>query len=240
MDDENEEWRVIKGWPNYDVSSLGRIRSNRPWVRGTRQSRLLKPWLLNEVYLAVTLYGDGGAKLKETLHVLVCEAFHGPRPTPAHEAAHWDGLPTNCRSDNLRWATCVENNADKARHGTKLLGSQLQWAVLTEGDVREIRKLAAEGEDDKSIAAKFGVKFITVQQIRINHSWSWLAERDGAEPVRRPRPKGTAHHKNRLTESEVLAIRASSAREKDLAEQFCVHKSTISGIRHRRIWRHLP
>ena len=34
---------------------------------------------------------------------VVCEAFHGPRPTPEHRAQHLDRNPRNNQADNLRW-----------------------------------------------------------------------------------------------------------------------------------------
>lgn len=50
------------------------------------------------------------------VHRLVCEAFHGQKPTPKHMTAHWDGNKKNNRPSNLRWATASENQADRVRH----------------------------------------------------------------------------------------------------------------------------
>jgi hypothetical protein len=41
--------------------------------------------------------------------VLVCEAFHGPKPFPSAVAMHLDEDATNNRADNLRWGTQKEN-----------------------------------------------------------------------------------------------------------------------------------
>lgn len=43
------------------------------------------------------------------VHRLVCEAFHGPQPSPEHIVLHLDEDPSNNRSDNLRWGTREEN-----------------------------------------------------------------------------------------------------------------------------------
>jgi hypothetical protein len=53
------------------------------------------------------------------VHRLVLLAFRGEPPTPHHECAHWNGDPSDNSIGNLRWATKVENHADRWRHGTR-------------------------------------------------------------------------------------------------------------------------
>lgn len=45
------------------------------------------------------------------VHRLVCGAFHGPAPTPFHEADHHDRDRSNNRPSNLSWKTKAENLA---------------------------------------------------------------------------------------------------------------------------------
>jgi hypothetical protein len=51
---------------------------------------------------------------------------------------------------------------------------------------------------------------------------------------------GEKNPKAKLTREQVLAIRASSARDAELAEQYGVHHTTIYMIRVGRKWRNLP
>lgn len=51
---------------------------------------------------------------------------------------------------------------------------------------------------------------------------------------------GESHCKARLTEAQVLEIRASDLSLSALSKQYGVHKSTVEGIINRRNWRHLP
>jgi transposase-like protein len=57
------------------------------------------------------------------VHHLVLAALLRPRPA-GYQAAHGDGNKLNNTAANLRWATPKENNADKLRHGTALLGTK--------------------------------------------------------------------------------------------------------------------
>lgn len=43
------------------------------------------------------------------VHRLICEAFHGPPPTPRSVVIHLDEDATNNRPENLRWGTQKEN-----------------------------------------------------------------------------------------------------------------------------------
>jgi hypothetical protein len=52
--------------------------------------------------------------------------------------------------------------------------------------------------------------------------------------------RGIRHGHAKLAEAEVLAIRASNLRGVDLADIYRVSDSTISLIRNRKTWRHLP
>lgn len=50
---------------------------------------------------------------------------------------------------------------------------------------------------------------------------------------------GVKHGMNKLSEAEVLAIRASVLPEKAIAEQFGISWATVSAIKQRRLWKHL-
>ena len=68
-------------------------------------------------YLQVHLTRPDGSRHWALVHVLVLETFVGPRPT-GHQAAHENGVKTDCRLENLSWKTTSENIRDQVRHGT--------------------------------------------------------------------------------------------------------------------------
>lgn len=107
---EAEEWRPVAGFPDYEVSNLGRVLSHKGGV-----AHLLKPFDKRGGYLEVNLCRDS-IKHRHSLHGLVAEAFHGPRPAGAW-VLHNDGDPKNNIASNLRFGSPSENCYDAVRHG---------------------------------------------------------------------------------------------------------------------------
>lgn len=116
---QQEEWRPVVGFPDYRVSSEGRVVSLRKW-RGQAGPRLLRTHPNGFGYPVVQLYGCDGThrnRVARLVHTLVATAFLGPRPE-GMEVCHFDGDPANPRLSNLRYDTPVANARDKVRHGT--------------------------------------------------------------------------------------------------------------------------
>lgn len=180
-----EIWRPVCGFPDYEVSDLGRVRRSRPDARN-HAGRLLTPWAGNHEYLMVGLARDG-RNHRRLVHRLVCEAFHGPAPTSSHQVAHGDGTRRNNRADNLRWATRAENMRDCVAHGTQATGprhgrstkpertprGELHGAAkLTEAAVIAIR--SATSRTGRSLATEHGISPATVCLIRSKKIWRHL------------------------------------------------------------------
>ena len=108
---------------------------------------------------------------------VVCEAVHGPPPTPDLQAAHSCGNgDKGCVNPlHLRWATCAENHADKLLHGTTNRGERHGLAKLTREEVREIRRLKGVTHQ-REIATRFGVCQMSVSRIQRRVTWAWLPD----------------------------------------------------------------
>lgn len=78
--------------------------------------------------------------------------------------------------------------------------------------------------------------------INPEHLYLGTAKDNAADMVRHGRAgtqKGEGHGCSKLTEREVLAIRASDMPITRLAQLYGVRKSNISSIRNRKTWRHI-
>lgn len=118
---------------------------------------------------------NGYGRIRGTLtHIAVCEQTHGPRPD-GMEAAHHCGNPLCVNARHIRWATPLENIADKVAHGTQGRGETVATAKLTEQKVRSIRRRCAEGEAHTELAREFGVSHTAIHLIHTRQTWRHVA-----------------------------------------------------------------
>lgn len=160
-----EEWRSIKGTV-LEVSSIGRVRSPRG---------ILKPQLEGGGYLYVRAYSP---KRNIKVHIALCEAFHGDRPSELHMALHRDDLRINNTVENVYWGTRDDNTLDMLKNNNKHLrgndfnGSKNPNAKLSQEDVDEIRRLhKEEGLSGNAISLKYPVSNSAIHKILQGASW---------------------------------------------------------------------
>lgn len=101
-----EIWKDIKDYPNYMVSSMGRVKSLGN--DKTRKEKILKPVKNNYGYLNVVLHNNGKRKMI-TIHRLVAEAFiENLDGKPIID--HINTIRDDNRVENLRYCTYKENS----------------------------------------------------------------------------------------------------------------------------------
>ena len=99
----HERWRPIRGFPGYEVSDHGRVKSlARDYHYGSHEDMILYQgdW---RGYKCVTLFRSGKRHHK-LVHRLVADAFI-PNPDKLPIINHKDETPANNRADNLEWCT---------------------------------------------------------------------------------------------------------------------------------------
>lgn len=119
---DSNDWRPVVGWQGYyEVSRYGAVRSVDRTVQtkngGTARMKgreikfALSEWGYRRVFLSRDSTGS-----TRPIHILVAEAFLGPRPDGLI-CCHKDGNKENNCADNLRWDTHASNSADAIAHG---------------------------------------------------------------------------------------------------------------------------
>lgn len=132
----NERWLAVPGYPGYEISEDGQVRSVDRTVRGRGgHPKRLKGKLLSQAlvggsgptgrYYACVLYRDGKRR-QVTVHNLVLETFVGPRPEGL-VGCHRDDDPANNRLENLYWGTQKQNVGDaiaSGRHASAVVAAK--------------------------------------------------------------------------------------------------------------------
>ena len=100
-----EQWMQVSGFPNYMVSSCGRVMNIRTF-------RVLRPRLCND-YLCNDLYSNAEVSTKK-IHRLVADAFI-LNLTDLPCVDHKDRNSLNNHLSNLRWCSKRQNNQNRSK-----------------------------------------------------------------------------------------------------------------------------
>ena len=161
-----ERWKPIRGFRDYQVSSLGRVRKKRNTDRhGNDRDPIFISQVLNRNgYYYVTLIDHEGKHHFKTVHRLVAMAFCG-RPKENAKVSHIDGNMTNNVADNLRWNAPVEIDEEKVKRTSLRDGKSVAQVDPDTGEVvatfksqTEAAAAAGISQSNLSRAARIGIK----------------------------------------------------------------------------------
>lgn len=162
----NETWRAIPEFSQYEASSLGRIRRITFYSRGHTEEMknpgfILKQYLHNiDGYYTVILMRHKKRHMMP-VHKAVAYAFLGPKPSPIHQINHMNQLKSDNSSQNLEWCTPKENCWTGKRHPIKLFTKE----------VDEIRTHLKKGTSVRTLSKRYGIHGRTVYRIKRFRSW---------------------------------------------------------------------
>ena len=173
-----ETWRPIPGFPQYDVSDAGNVRSRRVPIDGRRSHRklphLMTPYVNKLGYRQVILLKPNRTKpYRRFVHRLVAMTFL-PNPDSLSDVAHEDGVPGHDHVSNLRWASHTSNQMDMRKHGTMQDGEKCVTAKLTAEQVEQIKaakEIFGRGIQ-RVLAARFGVSKAQISRIVNGQRWA--------------------------------------------------------------------
>ncbi len=185
MNTTPEQWRTIPGWPNHEVSDLGRFRKKE--CKNTRgylipahdlKVHVQKYCAAGYKHAFVCLWDRSHHKNINAAH-LVLLAFEGPAPTKKmNNARHLDDDITNNKLSNLAWGTHKQNVHDAIRNGRRsTYGEGVKKSKLTEQDIIEIRQKCVPWNRSSGVrvfAKLYGVNEGTIQNVINNKTWKHL------------------------------------------------------------------
>lgn len=235
---ENEEWRTVDGFPNYEVSSLGRIRSIN-CKRNRKRLVILKQFLQKNGYLYAHLSNDTSVTSFRS-HRVVAAAFLENKNLYPY-VNHKNGIKNDNRVENLEWCTAKENHDHAIATGLKPVVSNV---ALTPTDIRLMREAASKGMLPSEVKRHFDFEFSVSHIAKVIRGGVWDSNDENGYAVEGSGSgvKGSRHPLAKATEEIVGEIR-SMARGGDsyvkIAALFGLTQSAVSYIATGKKWKHL-
>ena len=174
-----ELWLPISGFPGYEVSNLGQVRS---WWKGAGyrtkdinvklkapQIRQLRIYASGYVY--VSMYKRDGVRKHRPIHRLVALAFI-PNKKSKPQINHKNGVKIDNAVKNLEWVTVSENLKHAFRTGltTPKKGEKHPLTKVTNKEADSILK---DKRSYSKLAKKYNVSVSCIYRIK-NKMWGHL------------------------------------------------------------------
>ena len=175
-----EEWKIIEGFENYEISSLGNVRSwlNNASKRMT-EPRLLKPSFDKNGYVSVSLYPNSYTRAKRILIHRLVALYFTPNPNSYTQVNHKDENKSNNNKDNLEWCTPKYNLEYSSIHSRGIKTKNLRKTSNAEkpiigfkGNIVYSFKSIAEAAR-KTECSRWGIKRCLLNQIKQTKGIVW-------------------------------------------------------------------
>lgn len=170
-----EKWLPIVGYENfYEISDQGRVKTVARLVPSKCGSirhvseRIRSANGRSNGYPVVNLSIRNKVTTR-TIHVMMLEAFIGPRPSPLHDACHENDQREDNRLENLRWDTKKANKEDAFKNGKAPHGEKVGLSKLTK---EQAIKIFHDHRNSKIIAAEYSVNKSTITKLKRGKTWA--------------------------------------------------------------------
>lgn len=170
MNKEDEIWKDIQGFPNYQVSDFGRIKV-KEYSKNNRtfKEKLLKPQANKKSgYIQIMLTDDKKQRKLKYLHRLVANAFL-PKDDEITTVIHKDGDKANNKASNLEYGkpnTRHKTEVDRKRFKYLIKQKLLNGAIIAV--YNGFDELIKNGYKKVSIVAASNCNYINGKKGRVD------------------------------------------------------------------------
>jgi DNA-binding XRE family transcriptional regulator len=225
-----EEWKIIKNYPDYLISSLGRVKSLKRY--GKISERILTCVEKPKGYFVVNLHK--GIIIKNFfIHRLVLMAFKPINNPQDFQCNHIDGNKQNNCIDNLEWCTQSENQLHAYKIGLQ------KWTIEAKTKLSKFRigkNLSEEAKKKISISNKG-------KHLGKNHYMYGKHHSENTKRKMSEKQKGKNNPNCKLTEEQVIKIKKllkeGVLSQRKLAKMFNVSYGTIYHIKKGTHWKNM-
>lgn len=158
--------------PAAEINRRGQVRQKEITLGGRKFTDFIRKASINKdgyVYLA---FRENGFQKNSYVHRLVANTFIS-NPLNKPFVNHMDGDKQNNNHSNLEWVTSAENNRHARETGLSVTptGEANRLSLLTNEQVREIKKQLLEGRKQRDIAIQFNVHYSLISHIKAGRKW---------------------------------------------------------------------
>ncbi len=153
----NECWRNVSGYLNYQISNVGRVRNSFTGL-------ILKQHLRKNNYYQISLYKDKKSKSFYTHRLVAQEFIDNPEERPFVDHINRD-TKHNCM-DNLRWVSISQNNMNSTKSmncssiykGVSFDKSKNKWKAYIQigGNLKNLGRY----ENERDAALRYNVEAV--------------------------------------------------------------------------------
>lgn len=159
--------------PDCEINRLGEVRRKEITLGGhVFHDFIRKQSITKHGYKYLAFIDDDGNQKNKTIHRLVALTFI-PNPENKPFVNHIDGNKTNNNVSNLEWVTPSENSQHAFDNGLINIprNEDNKLSVLTNNQVREIKKRIANGDKQRDIAFDYNVHYSLISHIKAGRKW---------------------------------------------------------------------